>query len=657
LALELLQKFYQVAPKVTVRRFLETPNGLHRLGELLEDDALRHPTVLLMKRLAENPAISKIWCFGDIADIIAAFISREDTNIDDESQQGSLMAAAANIVTVDALQLLAKLLSHDAACAELVITSSNAVIQILARLLDLRYAKAFRKPSVDTAQIRPPSPADDLDDLLQTGGQQAKPTTPKKPPVPRLTETEENVISSVLKVIERLAQFPKIQKILKTSPIVSLVYEMAFLTPPPQSQWSCGIPSTEIQQVALQMSAQYLDDFEILQKHAGLDRLLYLICTGNGGSSSTEELRSRIRASSLYVIRRTLPQTVKSEMLLHTLAPPMMMTEEEGGGDGVATPATITVVKKLLNTVLENVGGKSPLLLAGSLSALSLFLTDEPSRSIFLQLTKPHGLVDALLQEIIVPEQNTTLAGWILRFLCVWVTDAPVVVHAVLSSPHAMEMISQSSKQYPLARVFLGLCMEYMGDDGEQHSGGFTRSSILGLLQPVSKLTTQLEAIQKSKPSEWVWSHCEFEWKVWTEWIERIVLIVRKRVVQELTTSATSIDHANDDGGGTEVEPNLGEDPGQFSNQEVKTLRSLLSEQTQELEELRSKLVEAERKVESQGTYAATIVYTLYTHLYFSSSHLNHTSPKLQKNNLLRGNFAWKVLPRSSTKCSMNTQV
>jgi hypothetical protein len=511
------------------------------------------------------------------------------------------MAAAANIVTVDALQLLAKLLSHDVACAELVITSSNAVLQTLARLLDLRYAKAFRKPSTATMEqkLRPSSAVDDLDDLLQTGSPQ-KPATPKKPPVPRLTEAEENVIVSVLKVIERLAEFPKIQQILKSSPIVSLVYEMAFLTPPPQSQWSCGIPSIEIQQMALQMSAQYWDDFEILQKHAGLDRLLYLVCTGNGGAASTEELRSRIRASSLYVIRRTLPQTVKSEMLLHTLAPPM---EDEGG----VAASTITVVQKLLNTVLENVGGKSPFFLAGSLSALSLFLTDEPSRSIFLQLTKPHGLVDALLQEIIIPEQNASLVGWILRFLCVWVTDAPVVVHAILSSPHAMEVISQtasSSSKYPLARVFLGLCMEYMGDDGEQHSGGFTRSSILGLLQPVSKLTTQLEAIRKSKSTEWLWSHCEFEWKIWTEWIDKTVLIVRKRVVQELTGSATTTSsHANTDaeGGGTEEKENLEEDIGQFSNQEVNTLRSLLSEQSQELEELRSKLVKAQQTVESQG--------------------------------------------------------
>jgi hypothetical protein len=177
-----------------------------------------------------------------------------------------------------------------------------------------------------------------------------------------------------------------------------------------------------------------------------------------------------------------------------------------------------------------------------------------------------------------------------------------------------MEMISQtssSSSKYPLARVFLGLCMEYMGDDGEQHSGGFTRSSILGLLQPVSKLTTQLEAIRKSKPTEWLWFHCEFEWKIWTEWIEKTVLIVRKRVVHELTGSATTTttttttttgqSNTDAEGDGTEPKVNIEEDIGQFSNQEVNTLRSLLSEQSQELEELRSKLVKAQQTVESQG--------------------------------------------------------
>ena len=348
----------------------------------------------------------------------------------------------------------------------------------LARLLDLRQAQAFRMPSSSHGSTNPGNnhDDDDLDELLSnssaataTNKEKSKPP----PPVPYLSPAEEQVVHGVFDILETVlpnhSETTSVQQNVwkKHAALGSLVWEMALLSAPPAgAPWNCGVVRGPLQQRALQMVALYFADF-LPQVHSGLDRLLYLVCAAGGRwstlgeSSSTTTTKSAslndalaLSESALHVIRRTLPEPAANEMLMHTLAPPMVHPSESEDNSNNAAPPPPTVIQRLLNTALENLhpdghsypdAAKRNLLVAGSLGALGVFLTDEPRRSIFLKITtrSEQHLLDTVLQCILKETKETSdpfVPLHLLKFLGQWLTDAPLVAQAFWRSPHTTEV-------------------------------------------------------------------------------------------------------------------------------------------------------------------------------------------------------------------------
>ena len=64
-----------------------------------------------------------------------------------------------------------------------------------------------------------------------------------------------------------------------------------------------------------------------MERHSRLDRLLYLICTGGGGSGAAMSLlkeKMGLSQAALHVLRTTLDTTITNQILLHTLVPPII---------------------------------------------------------------------------------------------------------------------------------------------------------------------------------------------------------------------------------------------------------------------------------------------------------------------------------------------
>lgn len=587
LALQLLRRLAITNPKLAQQQLLAAPNGLHRLGDLLNfqvAEQVRNEAVILAACIAEWAAVAKVWMFSEVGDVV----------IQTALQEGGLTGG--NMTVLDCLKLLQTMLKHDSALADLVF-QSPVLAPNLARLLDLRGGQAFLRPSAVPTVVD-----DDLDDLLAAEADQKQ---KKKPlaPVPKLSEPEEMIISAVLDILSTVLENENVKRSVwkQHGAMASLVWEMALLTPPPDPTmtYPCAVPSISLQQRTLQVVAAYFDSVSIMERHAGVDRLLFLVCTGGRGQTLAEKME--LSQSALHVIRRTLTDAAANEMLMHTLAPPMELEDSTGPPQ----PVQPTVIQKLLNTAFENL--KTPtsskntvsrkICLAGSLGALSLFLTDEPRRSILLRLTSSNEttLLDAVLQ-CLVTETDETANDFIplqlLRFLGQWVMEAPMVVQALLSSSHAVSLsvifISKQENVSAMAGLLLGLCMEFMSD--ESQCGGWTRSNLLELIQQnnVARFTTKLEMLKTV--TELPWSSCRLEWQIWLRWYEDAVLVVRKRVVQELTAGGIVEDDGDEDSGSES-----------FNRKGMKTMQRLVAEQADEIEELRAALSESQRIACSRG--------------------------------------------------------
>jgi len=100
--------------------------------------------------------------------------------------------------------------------------------------------------------------------------------------------------------------------------------------------------------------------------------------------------------------------------------------------------------------------------------------------------------------------------------------------------------------------------------------------------------TTGLEQLKSKHDDALPWKACSLEWDLFSKWYSSQVLAIRKCVIQELTSSSGEIEE-DDDG-----------DVGANSNASVKSLNRLVSQQAQELEELRESLSEAKATIESQ---------------------------------------------------------
>ena len=673
--LQTLRLISQTHSKLTQQQLLAAPNGLHRLGGLLsptanQDVAVRNEALQTAAVLAEWSAVAKVWVFADVP----------TTALQLALQEGGLTTG--NVIVLDCLVLIQNLLKHDASLSNLWWDSQEDMIApCLAQLLDLRLGTEFQNPSLSsksktrkppllqqqqknkpTKKKQPAAVQDDLDDLMGSSGSgskqhaaeaaddskpESKQDEEQLPPavveVPHLTVAEEKIVAAVLDLMSLVLGNKSVQQLLWTkhkTGLVSLIWEMALIAlPAPGRKPACAYPSVELQQRALIVTALYLNDSTFVQETRPdtLDRLLYLVCTGGQGESLDDKLA--LSQSALHVIRQVLSPEMTHDMLLRAMAPPM---SSDGGGidDGELQqpqqPPPPQVVDKLLNTISQNLlmspdstkesRDRQTILLAGSLGGLSLFLTDEPSRSMLLRLTSVGESSSALLEDILnvfstdehQKEQDSynklrkhrdesLIYLVLLRFLCIWISEAPIVVHAILSSPTSGSTLAglldtkhRDEHVVTMGCLLLGLIMQYMGGDSESKCGGWTRSGLLEMLSKrtggVSRLTSRLERLKKLSSSEsktFPWSTCAHEWQVWSSWYEDRVLVVRKRLVQELTASTSDTNVESED-----------DEPISSSQTSKKALRKIISQQNTELEQLRESLSQAEKNVSRQGMYS-----------------------------------------------------
>lgn len=596
LSIQAIHKLCQAHPKQAQNQLLQAPNGLHRLGDLLhtaQDEQVRNEALLLAGHLAAWPAVAKVWMFSEVGDVVIALAI----------QEGGMTGG--NVVVLDCLLLLFNMLRHDAALADLVFQSPTMAPQ-LARLLDLRGGREFLNPAKQTTK-KVVADNDNLDDLLQTGN--AKKEQKAERVMPRLTAAEEKIIVAVIDILSLVLENESVKLSLwkKQPALSSLVWEMGLISPPPPDQlYPCAVPSAALQQRSLELTAVYFDDPVSMERHAGLDRLLYLVCTGGLGKTLNEKMG--LSQAALHVLRKTMSHETANQMLMHTLAPPMGDTSPEEADSPPIVPS-LTAVQKLLNTLMENLVApeqsdpeteeRRKLFLAGSLSALAVFMADEASREIMLRLTSDRSLVDSILNSLSNSEGQADdfIPLVLLRFLCHWVYQAPGVVEAVLASSHSSVLpvlfAVKQDKVSTLVSLLLGLIMEYMDD--ENKCGGWTRDSIMEMISKkgVSRITSSLEKFKSVPPKELPWSPCKLEWQLWSSWYDGCVLVVRKRVVQELTSGDRDEDLSDSPDGETSETTT--------THAGVVSLQKLVAQQSNEIEELRKSLSGAQKVAASQG--------------------------------------------------------
>jgi Uso1 / p115 like vesicle tethering protein, head region len=634
LALQILQRAGQVQASTVQQQLLATPNGIARLGDLfsLSETPEQVQTALLqctVAVLSQWASVAKIWIFHDILDAILRIAVQQEGGLASSLKGGN----AATVL--DCITAVQQLLSHDTSMAELVFSGAQSmVVNSLCQLLDLRNASRFRNPSsvapapgASHPPTRQSDAVDDLDDLLATASSQNRSTdssgkdTKTQEPVddrivPLLTVMEEQIIGKVLDVLGTVLENDAVRNMTwkQHAALGNLLWEMALLTKPPfPTPYPCGVPSVRLQQRALQVVAAYFHSISILEEQlfAGMDRLFYLVCTGMGGavtSTSGGEDAYRISQSALYVVRRTIPDPMKNDMLMHALAPPPVEDPS------LALPASVSVVPKLLRTILDQLATiNNPVSLSGALGAVAIFIeTSEVQRSILYRLTASsntddtttasagtanssllNAILDCLVKELDATNTTTRLEVVVplLRFLCIWIKDTPEMVQVLLIAPSTLVLSQRllSSTQYSssagddmvqaLISVLFGFCLMSLPAQVDATNGGsgWTRANVVSLLQHPS-IIAGLERVKAMPPPRVPWSHCTDEWKVWLDWYSQAVRVVRQRMVQEMIQRP---DQAV--GGGVEDT----------------TWHGVV---TEEAEQLRTELLESKRIIAAQGT-------------------------------------------------------
>jgi hypothetical protein len=361
------------------------------------------------------------------------------------------------------------------------------------------------------------------------------------------------------------------------------------------------MPSAALQQKALELVAVKFNDPETMDRHAGLDRLLYLVCTG-GGNAQTYQEKMGTSQAALTVLRNTLNGERIYELLLHTLAPPPQ--EEEG------SPPGPTVVQKLWNTVVENLTLSTEnddqketrsLFLSGALGGLALMLFDEQSREMMSRVAPEAANADIML-EALQTEEDKVVQWIVLRFLCEWIMDTPLMVQKLLSSTASLLLVPMAAsfdKEFtPLVHLLLGLAMEYLRCD-EKECGGWTRAGILQVIQKVgiSKFTSSLEGFKKVQNAGLPCFLCTLEYNHWTKWYNQAVWVVRKRIVEELAGGGSLSDDSDTEIDTGAESKNTSATPGPGG---VKPLQKLIVQQSKEIDILRQDLERANVKINSQ---------------------------------------------------------
>jgi chromosome segregation ATPase len=589
LALKVLEELSKRHKSVASTQWLRAPNGLHRLADLLAidveinpmEEAIRNQALVVAKLLAREASMAKVFLFAEV----------ECKLLDLCWNEGGLTKGSP--IVIDSLELIQELLRHaDTPLQDLVWQRPN-VAPRLAQLLDLRGGEEFLHPkkAKKSTTATGAGGGDDLETLLasvdarkeQLGASAER----EQVHVPRLVQSEEEVVNLVLNILRLILESESLQSIVWTQHfgLCSLVWELALINPstPPL----CALPSPSLQQRALDLVADKFSDHVTMTRHSGLDRLLYLVCTGGGTADQFDE-KLGLSQSALAVLRQTLSGEAIHDILIRTLAPPPMEDDD-------SPPTGPTVVHKLWNTVQENIllttSEPRTLFLSGALGGLGLMLCDEESREIMFKVA-PISMGQLL--EAAFNETEDYVQCSLLRFLCEWIYQCPFIARTLLSSNQSMHLAgmgTKASSNQSLVHLLLGVSMESLSKDEE--CGGWSRSGILQIITKVgiSKYTSSLESLKTKANSKMPWVASDMEFKSWQQFCRQAVLGIRKRVVEAL-----AIGDDNDDEDG-ELEEPLSKST---NVQELRPLQRMISQQAREMDELRRELETSQAKVASQ---------------------------------------------------------
>jgi hypothetical protein len=589
LALKVLEDLSKLHKSVAGTQWLRAPNGLHRLADLLAidieaspmEEPIRNQALVVAKLLAREASMAKVFLFAEV----------ECKLLDLCWNQGGLTKGSP--VVIDSLELIQELLRHaDTPLQDLVWQRPN-VAPRLAQLLDLRGGEEFLHPkkvkqSTKGARI---GGDDDLETLLASGdtNKEQHGTTEEKEEVqvPRLLQSEEEIVNLVLNILRLLLETESLQCIVWSQHVglCSLVWELALINP--SSPPLCALPSPVLQQQALDLVADKFNDPVTMSRHSGLDRLLYLVCTGGGIADNFDE-KLGLSQSALAVLRQTLSGETIHDILIRTVAPPPME-------DDNSPPPGPTVVHKLWNTVQENLMLTSretrTLFLSGALGGLGLMLCDEESREIMFKVAPI--TMDQLLESSFNETEDLVQCS-LLRFLCEWIYHCPFIARNLLRSHPSMQlagMAMNASSNQPLVHLLLGLSMESLTN--EEECGGWSRSGILQIITNVgiSKYTSSLESLKTKSNREMPWVVSDMEFKSWEKFCSQAVLGVRKRVVEALASGSGN----GDEDGETEETSSQG-----ATKQGLRPLQRMISQQAREMDELRRELEMSQAKVALQ---------------------------------------------------------
>ena len=677
-AIQSLSKLTSTNPTLIHSLILSAPDGLHRIIDLLnpapiEEESVRNEALLLCRIMAEtNAGSARLMIFGE------AYEKVFDIAMDD---------GVGYAVRGDCLKLCIEMTRQDEMGSD-VFLGNGMLVRNLIRFLDLRMGKNFASPEQELH-----GDGDDLDDILNSskggnddGGNEKK----KKAKVPFLTEEEGEVTMLALEFLRVLivgdesgevgsVKMQARQKtVLAHNDLSRFLIDMALYTlPPPDSPrhvYVSAVPTLHVQMRALDVisvlalgsgeeSQQLILSRRGIYLNAGvLDRVMYLICTGDGANRGSEldGGANKISMHCLGVLRCLLSAKEASMMMMHTLAPPP--PEDD---DAMAMPLGVPVVQKLVNTLGENlhvllsadirkelkVEDKTRIsrMIIGAAGALGIFFTNgagETTREMILRVpmpppppspvtsesesgsvsaemdTPPPSLMECVISYIefcsndleILSESSDVVAA-LLRLVIEWVPSTPKVISELLSSASSISLGVLLQHKYKknvppttqaLSAMLLGLCMDNMKANDEM--GGWSISSIMNLINVglgIGKYTQLLESLKTfmvnnddDNKGVGPWACCLVERSHFMQWYKDAVNLVRKRTVQELTIS-------NGNDSDSEME-----DVGQVDetrNRDAKAMKKLVSQQTMEIDALHSKLAEAEESLLVQSTEAKTL--------------------------------------------------
>jgi hypothetical protein len=600
LSIRLLLAWTKLVPSTAIAKWLSTPNGIHRAVDLLRNDGassdnqemIQSEALQLAVELSRHSAVAKIWIFADIIPIVLQLSM---------NTQGGSGLTGGSIFVADCLQVVQNIFDHTDANSAALVLEDTSVYTILAQFLDLRQGEEFIRPpkkaAVAVAPAAPVEDDDDLDALLSsndTNNNNKSSTNKKKVPrkviVPKLLPSEEAIISQVLDILKTILDHEKLRQefLRRQQHLLFLLWELALFVLPTTNdnddhnatpKFFCAVPSAALQRRTIHLLADGLSSsssslskqasppgpggggpitttaLDSLNRHGGLDRVLYMVCTTTDRG---------VGQALLYLVRAVLPTQVANEMLMECLAPaPDHYVHDEDEDNGQTTrPATQQpqqqrpgIVKKLLVTAISQLSNnaaahdnnndndrdelmKNETLLVGSLGALGLFLTDDAQRSILYKITLRKTMTTNNSNETTnggnnqSPPESELLTGlWtclqkraahvgttekdqqqqqkktddfvdyhLWRFLALWMTDA--VLAELLQNADAAQFLMTASQQQQsdLAALIVGMGLLYLND--ERQCGGWTKASLLQAMQPHQQWNQKMDRLCREEKDD-----------------------------------------------------------------------------------------------------------------------------------------------------------